>query len=178
MPRHLPIWLICAVSLLPGCALVTVEYHDPWIMGGPPSDISVIEEIRDSPHRSLDRLCGEGQQCDANAAQVAAQGWELRLCRLGLPCEKTPKDILGLFPQDTFLVSLKSATPEGIPFTISVEHHTAHPGSPQHQFCASLSWDNPADSQRGIANLRTLEAAKAVPEKPDELPAAFRIRFW
>jgi hypothetical protein len=145
------VWAAC-IALLSGCAL-SFETNPIVPPGSPTPDAAVIQNIATWPDYSLAGLSGEGKQCDARSAQVVARGWEKRLRRLGLPCTRDSKVEFG--------VTLKSATPEGIPFTISVAPQVVGPGSPDHQFRAMLHWSAGADAERGQRSLLALEAAKA-----------------
>jgi hypothetical protein len=144
---------VACAALVSGCALFG-DFSIPK-PGDPPRDSDVIEMIANSPGYSLAGLCGEGTQCDARSDQVAAKGWERRLRRLGLPCERDPRVTRAS-------VGLRSTTPEGIPFTIVVLPWSNHPGSPAYQFRARLYWQNTTDSERGQNSLRALEETKAL----------------
>jgi hypothetical protein len=133
--------LFCACTWLEGQPLP----------GGPPRDSDVVQSLANSPGYSLALLCDQDIQCDARTTAVAARGWAQRLHRLGLTSHKN-------FSGN----QVRSATLEGLPFTITVSQHVEHPGSPSLQYQAHLAWGNPKDAERGKGGLLGLESTHGV----------------
>jgi hypothetical protein len=166
LPGHISLWITCALLMFSGCASLGVDTAKAMTYGGPQEDSDVIESTATAPGCKLACTCGEGSVFEASTAQVCSRGWEKRLRRLGLTYQKSPPDVLGVFPQDTASVDLRSKTPEGIPFTLTIVSDFGPPwsghGCPRSYYRSRLTFDNPEEAAKGKASLERLEMATFV----------------